>query len=70
MSIACFGVDNTIYSDGTVSTGNHCNTTSSFTGLGSFEVIDAYAVVGLGVYSYGNQVYNLGTGFRDSLYTC
>lgn len=66
----CFGVDNTIYGYIAITTGNHCNTTSTFNGLNSNEVIDGYGVVSVDVASYGTQTYFAGSGFRNSTYNC
>lgn len=52
-----------------ISSGNNC-TTGYISGFNSDELIDGYNVVSISPPSSSTQIYNLGSGYRDSCWSC
>jgi hypothetical protein len=66
----CYGETNTSYDLRYINSGDHCASGVLFTGLDPFEIIDAYGILSITPTSDGTYTYAVGSGFRDSTYTC
>ena len=66
----CYGDSNIVYDTYTISNGDHCSTDFLFTGLDANETIDAYGISSISPASDGNYIYNIGSGWRNSTYSC